>query len=346
MEVLARQKLNADRDRDVLDETPMADVDRFMIELIEGMGRSPLTQIVQEHMLGGGKRLRAFLGLRVAECFGVAREEAIPLAAACELIHNATLIHDDLQDGDRFRRGRMAVWARHGSAQAINAGDLLLMMPNIAIDRLSVDDAIRWKIARRITERALQTVNAQAMELEMLPSRAFTQASYDHVIDGKTGALMALPVELAALHASRDPFETERLKRVFRALGRLFQIQDDVLDLYGDKGRKRVGNDLREGKVSALVVAHLATHPGDEAAIVEVLECPRDETSDDQVTYWTHRFVTCGTRRAVIDEMEQTAAELLSEPVLCEHPRLLAIAESLVAQTLAPIRLIMIKENS
>lgn len=346
MEAFTRQNVTAELEPAHIDETPLVEVDRFMNDVIDQLGRSPLTPIVREHLQGGGKRLRAFLGLRVSECFGIARDEAIALAAACELIHNATLIHDDLQDGDRFRRGTIAVWAKHGAAQAINAGDMLLMVPNIIVDRLSVDDATRWQIARRITERALQTVQAQARELEMLPARIFTQLDYDQVIDGKTGSLMALPVELAALHANRDPFETERLKRVFRGLGRLFQIQDDVLDLYGDKGRERVGNDLREGKVSALVVAHVAANPGDEDALVETLDCPRCETSDEQVLYWTRRFIERGTRCAVIAELEQTAADLLAEPALCGHPRLLGIAESLVARTLAPIRLITIKENS
>src|SRR5687767_11974938 len=89
--------------------------------------------IVLEHLATGGKRLRARLALAAAEACGGRVEDAIGWAAACELVHNATLIHDDLQDGDVLRRGHPTTWVKHGMAQAVNAGDLMLLLPFLAV---------------------------------------------------------------------------------------------------------------------------------------------------------------------------------------------------------------------
>ena len=105
------------------------DVERLMLELCSGERLDRLGAILWEHVNTGGKRLRARLALASCQALGGTREQAVAWAAACELLHNATLIHDDLQDGDEVRRGREALWVRHGAAQAINAGDLALMLP-------------------------------------------------------------------------------------------------------------------------------------------------------------------------------------------------------------------------
>jgi hypothetical protein len=117
----------------------LSDVEDAMSRLAVGTRLERSGHMVQEHLATGGKRLRSRLALSAIEAMGGTREHGVGWAAACELVHNATLIHDDLQDGDRVRRGNPTTWVRHGAAQAINAGDLLLMLPFLAIEAVPAE---------------------------------------------------------------------------------------------------------------------------------------------------------------------------------------------------------------
>ena len=110
-------------------------VEARMTELAGDRLIDPAAAMVCEHLDTGGKRLRARLALASCQALGGTAEDAVDWAAAVELLHNASLIHDDIQDGDRTRRGRPALWTKYGAAQAINTGDLLLMLPFRALNR-------------------------------------------------------------------------------------------------------------------------------------------------------------------------------------------------------------------
>jgi geranylgeranyl diphosphate synthase type I len=229
------------------------------------------------------------------------------------------------------------VWARHGKAQAINAGDLLLMTPQLALDQLDVSAEIKWRIHRCLTQRATDTVRGQSAEMELLSSRSFDRTIYERVVEAKTGALISLPVEAVAILAEWNQTEIDALASVFRTIGRLFQMQDDVLDLYGQKGRANRGNDLREGKVSVLVVDHMKLNPDDRSALIRVLEEPRDATSAEDVSFWIERFVERGTLSAVLADIKATSERVLEQPALRRLPGLYAVTDSLVERMLAPI---------
>ena len=320
------------------DEEPLEAVKALMLKLAAGRSFERLGAIVQEHLFTGGKRLRAKLALASIDALGGPADVAVPWAAACELLHNATLVHDDLQDGDPVRRGRFAVWVRHGQAQAINAGDLLLMLPFIALEHVPVRGEIRWQLARAVARRAEQTVRGQSLEMCLLHSGRWDWDSYAEAATGKTSALMALPVHGAAVLAGQDPERAEALSNCFKRLGLLFQIQDDVVDLYGDKGRAEKGCDIREGAVTALVAEHLRLHPGDKDWLVDILAKPRDETTDAEVDAVTERFRTEGALDAVIDRIRSIQAEITAAPILLEEPQLHQVALQLVAMSLKPIR--------
>jgi geranylgeranyl pyrophosphate synthase len=120
----------------LLDHTDLlARVEARMTELGGDRLADPGARMVHEHLGAGGKRLRARLAIAACQALGGRAEDAVDWAAAVELLHNASLVHDDIQDGDRTRRGKPALWARYGSAQAINTGDLLLMLPFRALCR-------------------------------------------------------------------------------------------------------------------------------------------------------------------------------------------------------------------
>jgi geranylgeranyl diphosphate synthase type I len=137
-------------------------------------------------------------------------------------------------------------------------------------------------------------VRGQVQELSLLQERSFSPADYLDMVRKKSGELLALPVEGAALIAGRPAERARELAEPFVDLGALFQLQDDVIDLFGDKGRGRIGSDLYNGKVSALVVAHLALHPRDTDWLVELLLRPKEHTSIREVAEASERFARPG----------------------------------------------------
>lgn len=327
---------------DDVDADPrLAEIKALMLQLAAGRRFERLGAIVQEHLFTGGKRLRARLALASLDALGAPEEASVAWAAACELLHNATLVHDDLQDSDPVRRGHFTVWVRHGQAQAINAGDLLLMLPYVALEHVPCEDGLRWHLTRAIARRSEDTVRGQSLEMCLLEGGQWDWASYADAACGKTSALMVLPVHGAALLAGRDPEAAERLADAFRPLGLLFQIQDDVLDLYGDKGRGEAGGDVREGRVSALVSEHLRRVPEDEKWLVSILAKGRDETSSRDIERVANRFRESGTLDAVLERIEGLIRDIATSDALASEPGLAKVASQLAAMCLEPIAHLM-----
>ncbi|MCA9493967.1 MAG: polyprenyl synthetase family protein [Myxococcales bacterium] len=304
----------------------------LMVRLAVGSRLDRVGAIAQEHLLTGGKRMRARLALAAAEALGLERTAAVPWAAACELLHQASLVHDDVQDGDRTRRGHVAVWAHHGVAAAINTGDLLLMLPWLAIDELRAPSSVQMALVRATAERAADTVRGQGRDLDLLASERLDRSDWEVAAHGKSGALLALPVEGAALLAGLESRTCAALAEPFATLGVLYQACDDITDLYGDKGRGAVGNDLREGKVSLLVVEHLRLHPQDRAALLATLRRPRAETTDAEVAGWIERFRDGGALAACLSLVDAYEARITGDPRLRSVPDLHEVASELVAR--------------
>lgn len=314
----------------------LAAVEATMRRLAAGQRLDRAGVMVQEHLATGGKRLRARLALAAATALGVG-PGARAWAEAVELLHNATLVHDDIQDGDRVRRGQPTTWVRHGVAQAINAGDLMLMLPFVAISRGDVPVPVQAVLSACLAEQAAATVRGQTDELHLLPGGHTDQEAYDRAVRGKTGGLFGLPVEGAALLAGLDRNDASALARPFGELGLLFQLQDDVLDLYGDKGRERAGADLFEGKVSALVVAHLARAPSDRTALLALLRSPRAETDPVAVGEIIADFRSSGALDDVLDRIQAIAEAVRSDEALLRVPELRTVALEITALVLRPI---------
>lgn len=316
----------------------LAEIEALMERLAGTSPTDVVGGIVCEHLATGGKRLRARLALATLEGLGGERKAGIAWAAACELLHNATLIHDDLQDGDQIRRGRPSVWARHGAGQAINAGDLLLMLPFLAVDELAAPREVRWSLARLLAAHATRVVRGQAVDLALSGMKELDWESYRAAVVGKTSALFQLPVEGAALLAGVGEEEAEALAAGFRPLGVLYQLQDDLLDLFGHDGDDLRGSDLRAGKVTALVVEHLARHPRDRAWLLALLACPRESTPETDVQRAMLRFRRGRTVEAVLARIDEEAQEALACPALHRWPALRALALELIEVVLAPIQ--------
>lgn len=321
----------------------LARVEDRLAEAALARGLDVIGPIAAEAVASGGKRLRARLALAATEALGV-NADATPWAAAVETLHNATLVHDDVQDGDTHRRGRPTTWVNHGTAQAINAGDLLLFLPTSRhIAAVAADERVKWRLALALAAAAEEVVRGQALDLS-LRGQAERDASLDVAqafltcCAQKTGALFALPVEGAALLRGDAPAAARALAAPFGLVGVLFQLQDDVLDLFGDKGRDKPGGDVKEGKVSVLVAEHLRLHPEDRAALLTVLKKPRELTTDDDVRDVTARFARGGALDAALRRIEHLARQAHGHPALDEEPALRGLLVALVARVLEPIR--------
>lgn len=313
----------------------LEEVEELMLQLACALDDRAGSMAAQ-HLSSGGKRLRARLALAACDALGGAFRHGVAFGAAVELLHNATLVHDDIQDGDTLRRGAPTLWASHGTAQAINAGDFLLMLPYLAV--AEVPGHLQGGLCRALAHHAVRTVRGQMSELDLLPSGRLDWDAYVEAIAGKTGALIGLPICGAALISGASWPYAHRLSVAFERLGVLFQLQDDVLDLYGDKGRDQSGCDLYEGKVSALVVAHLERCPRDRERLLALLRKPRRETQSDEVQAMTDAF----RDRGALDEVLARIAALMHEtrtcPVLREEPVLHQLALDLASLAVAPIQ--------
>ncbi|NDJ54491.1 MAG: polyprenyl synthetase family protein [Chloroflexi bacterium] len=210
-----------------------------------------------------GKRLRPLICLLCAEGVSGAYKAARPAAAAVELIHNFSLIHDDVQDKSPTRRGRPTVWNVWGEEQAINAGDAMFAMAQLAIFRVqSVED---WALAARqlfiLNETCVSLTTGQHLDMLFEAQDLVTPEAYLDMIRGKTAALLSAACYMGAL-AARAAEETANNYRLFgEHLGMAFQVIDDVLDIWGspEQTGKRAAHDIHQRKKSLPVVYGL-TH--------------------------------------------------------------------------------------
>ena len=200
-----------------------------------------------------GKRIRPVLTLLCCEASGGEWHTALPAAAAVELLHNFSLIHDDIEDGDPVRRGRPTLWKLWGVPQAINAGDALYTMAHTTLNRLTEYNvpAERILAARQRFDRAcVALTQGQHLDLGFESRSSVTEAEYLRMINGKTAALIEAACGLGALVNGRDL--ARHYEDFGRELGLAFQIQDDLLGIWGDPEitGKPAGNDLRNHKKS------------------------------------------------------------------------------------------------
>ncbi|MBW2525603.1 MAG: hydroxymethylglutaryl-CoA reductase, degradative [Deltaproteobacteria bacterium] len=299
---------------------------------------SSLARMCRYHFDTGGKRLRALLPELVAECLGAEPERLVPFGAACEMLHNATLVHDDLQDGDTTRRGRDSVWYRFGEAQAVNLGDAMFYFTLQLCDRLDVPVARRQAAARRILRETLRVIDGQEREFALKEVGTPTLESYFRMVEGKTSGLFSLPMTGAAELCGARPEVLESLHQAARHIGVLFQVQDDVLDLYADKGRQAQGSDIKEGKRSALAVYALSHCPPAEANwLREVLDRHRDETTDAEVEQAIELFRECGALRFALDEIGRRRTLAVEQVRRADHPALTAMVQGMCDVFLEPI---------
>ncbi|MEA2518463.1 MAG: geranylgeranyl diphosphate synthase, type [Chloroflexota bacterium] len=213
-----------------------------------------------------GKRMRPLLGLLAYASIAGDYRPALPGAAAVELGHNFSLVHDDIEDGDRERRHRPTVWAVHGVAQAINTGDMLFSLSRMALHRLSdlgFSDAKVLRLMRLYDQTCVALCEGQYIDIATSENDSLMSVDlYFDMIGRKTAALIAASIEAGALLASDDDEVIARYRGFGWALGLAFQLNDDLLGIWGaEQATGKEPSDIARRK-KTLPVIYAFEHAG------------------------------------------------------------------------------------
>jgi len=244
-------------------EGPLYTMVRYHLGWVDQHGRARRSD--------GGKGLRSTLCLLADEAAGGDVRLGLPAAAALELVHSFSLVHDDIQDRSPLRHHRPTVWTVWGEAQAINAGAALFALARLALLRL-VDAGVPLErvtcLARALDEACLRLCEGQQADLALETAMEVSVEDYLAMIQGKTAALMAAACWMGASLGELEPSSVDHLSEAGRSLGLAFQVRDDVLGIWGTAAElgKPVTEDVWERKKSLPVVCALqcATGPDRE----------------------------------------------------------------------------------
>lgn len=260
-------------------------IDKELEKVIPREGTRNLNDAVWYHLDSGGKKIRPVLAILTCESLGGDTRKVMPFAAACELLHNWLLVHDDIEDGDRMRRDQPAVWVKYGLAHGINVGDFMSEKVYELILNSEVDDKTKTMLTKEIVETCSKTSEGQTMDMNLRKNNDPNEKDYMKMIELKTAWYLTLPMVGGAI-VSGKPELTEKIKEFGMRVGPAFQMADDLLDLTTGKGRGEIGSDIREGKRSILAVnCSSKCDQSEKKKLFEILNKPRDKTSKGDIDF-------------------------------------------------------------
>ncbi|WP_328912544.1 MULTISPECIES: polyprenyl synthetase family protein [unclassified Streptomyces] len=252
---------------------PMDTVASYHFGWIDQAGRPALGD--------GGKAVRPALALLSAQAAGAPAETGVPGAVAVELVHNFSLLHDDLMDGDEQRRHRDTVWKVHGPAQAILVGDALFALANeILLEQGTVEAG---RATRRLTTATRKLIDGQAQDISFEHRERVTVQECLDMEGNKTGALLACASSIGAVLGGASEADADALEEYGYHLGLSFQAIDDLLGIWGDPATtgKQTWSDLRQRKKSLPVVAALAAGGSASERLGELLAADAKNPEND-----------------------------------------------------------------
>ncbi len=303
-----------------LAEAVASDMDRVNALIAERMAseHAPRIPEVTQHLVGaGGKRLRPMLTLAVARMLGYSGEDHVRLAATVEFIHTATLLHDDVVDESRQRRGRPTANLLWDNKSSVLVGDYLFARAfQLMVETGSV------RVLGILSNAAATIAEGEVLQLTAAQNLATDEAIYLQVVRGKTAALFSAATEVGGVVAGASDPLVHALFTYGDALGVAFQIADDLLDYGGDAAAtgKNVGDDFREGKLTLPVIKAVARADADEHAFwSRVIEKGRQDEGDlDRALGLLRKHAALEATRADALKWAGVAREALAP--LPDHP--------------------------
>ena len=228
------------------------------------------------HIIGaGGKRIRPSLLILAYQAIGGKEvDKVISIATAVELIHNWTLVHDDIIDESEMRRGVPTVHVKWDKNTALLTGDALNNLAYLSLVRSDVNEGIIRKIVEIISVTSLELIDGEMMDIDFEKRVDVSEDEYFIMIKKKTGSLIKSAVKIGAILGTNDERKIKALEEYGELVGIAFQIQDDILDITGDKGElgKDIGRDIKEGKRTLMVIHALNNaNPNDANRLIRIL---------------------------------------------------------------------------
>jgi geranylgeranyl diphosphate synthase type I len=262
-------------------------INQFILSNVHG---SPLHlyDASLHYIKSGGKRLRPFLSIKSCQLFGGTMETAIPYASSVELIHNFTLIHDDIMDNDNLRHNVSAVHKQFGVPVAILSGDVLFskafQIVSLYGKRHELSSETVLKMVNLLSSSCIEICEGQALDIKMSTDENFSSKDeYIRMIEKKTASLFKVSCEIGTLSSSNcSEMDIDNLSNYGKKIGIAFQLIDDLIGIYGDSNitGKAVGNDIREGKKTfPILLAIQNLDPTDKSKLKRVFG---DKNANDE----------------------------------------------------------------
>jgi len=222
-------------------------------------------------IIHGGKRLRPYMVIRSCQILGGKVSNAMPAASAVEMVHNFTLVHDDIMDNDEMRHGVPTTHRKYGMPIAILAGDVLFSKAYQVISDTKLSPTATTHLISRLAKACVDVCEGQLLDVKMAEEKKIpTQSQYITMIGKKTAALFDVSCAMGAICATNKEKDISNLSAFGRNLGIAFQITDDLIGVMGDPKitKKPVGNDLREGKKSLPILMAIKLAKGKDKKII------------------------------------------------------------------------------
>lgn len=257
-----------------------------------------------------GKRLRPFLVTLTAAAVGGIWQAALPAASAVELIHNFSLIHDDIEDGSLKRRGRDTVWCKWGMEPAINAGDAMHALAYDCLLKLkdTVGPNVLFPAFNLLVDACIQLTGGQHLDIAFEDAKSLPLDSYWPMVTGKTASLLGASVHLGALCGGASAATQNCLRRFGYSLGLGFQIEDDLLGIWGDEDKtgKSAVSDLASRKKTLPVLYGL-----EQDEQFRVL-WSRQTSQPEDISEMVHRLEIDGAREFTVEKIEGYTADAMA----------------------------------
>jgi geranylgeranyl diphosphate synthase type I len=222
-------------------------------------------------IVNGGKRLRPYMVLKSCQVLGGKNKDAMAAAGAIEMVHNFTLVHDDIMDNDEMRHGVPTTHKKFGIPLAILAGDVLFSKAYQAISKSNLPSKSSMALVSRLSKACVDVCEGQLLDIKMAENKKIpTQSEYIKMISKKTAALFDASCSMGAICAKSKNKDIANLSSFGKNLGIAFQITDDLIGVMGNPKvtKKPVGNDLREGKKSLPILLAIKKAKGKNKKII------------------------------------------------------------------------------
>ena len=244
----------------------------------------------------GGKRMRPVLAMLAYNIYADDIQRVLPAAVAVEVFHNFTLLHDDIMDNAAVRRGRESVFAKWGSNVAILSGDVMMIEAYRHLQ--GVEAKYLPSVFERFNAMAAQVCEGQQYDMDFEIQPKVAVAEYMNMIELKTSALLAGSVVIGATLAGADEEDLHKLNKFAIEVGLAFQLQDDLLDSYGDEQLgKKIGGDILEGKKTYLMIISLSHATEEQREVLRSTHLRTDITDEQKIAAVKEIYDAVGARQ-------------------------------------------------